>query len=404
METSPNPALRLAIAAWRASLPPMPDDTVAELEGHLLDSTAELQKAGLSASEGFLIARRRLGDPSELGEESADALPLPGPVASANTIARRTQTPRNTCAKGLTALGVAAILAAIAIPLWFTFTPYSASAMLEILRTSTILEFGSFRSPLPADIPSGPNQEFFATQLEVITAPETLKQVAKKLGLAERWKVQSQDQAIRRLRKMVRATAATGSNLIRVTAQSQDRKEAAELAEEVANAYIERRKKLDQQRVDLVHVTLFQSRKGQELVVEKARTKMIEFVQQLGISDPAPEGSLYPTHLGGDPVDPAHAVLYTKARADYQLQSKILGDMVSAQEDARLTNLMPRWPATFHEHAAVPPERSILNFPVWWSIAGGSGGVGSLLLVLGLRRKAPRKVQIDNYTIQWALA
>ena len=103
-------------------------------------------------------------------------------------------------------------------------------------------------------------------------------------------------------------------------------------------------------------------------------------------------------------MDPAHRVHYSKAKADYQLQHKILGDMVSAQEDARLTNLMPRWPATFHEHAAVPPERSILNFPVWWSIAGGSGGVGALLLVLGLRRKPPRKVEMDNYTIQRALA
>ena len=221
METSSDPTLRLAIAAWRASLPAMSDDSVAELESHLLDSTAELQKTGLSASEAFLIARRRLGDSSDFAEELEHAPPSRRPAAGAKAVAGRVRFPTNACSRILTGLGVTALLVAIAIPVWLTFTPYSASAMIEILRTSTIYEFGSFKnSPTPDDSRSGPHKEFVATQIEIVAAPETLRQVAKKLGLAERWKLQSQDQAVRRLRKMVKTNGANGTNLIRVTVRS----------------------------------------------------------------------------------------------------------------------------------------------------------------------------------------
>ena len=62
------------IAEWRAyvaSAPGVNGHDIDELEGHLRDQIAELNAAGLTADEGFLIAVKRLGDVDGLSREFA---------------------------------------------------------------------------------------------------------------------------------------------------------------------------------------------------------------------------------------------------------------------------------------------------------------------------------------------
>jgi capsular polysaccharide biosynthesis protein len=534
METSPDPTLRLAIAAWRASLPAMSADDIAELESHLLDSAAELQKTGLSESEAFLIAKRRLGSPAEFVEEfHLECDPL-RPAAAAKAIVANVKKATRDRGNLLIAVGVTAVLVAIGIPIWLNQRPYSASVLIEIMRSGTLLEFGSFKSsPVPNESPMVSAKEFFASQVEIATAPETLRQVCNKLGLDKRWKLQNRDEAVQRLRKMVTGNGETGSDLICLTVRSQDPKEAADLAEEWANAYIERRKRLERERIDLVLVTLTQARKGQEMIVEKSRAKMIEMVQALGIvdlglrNDRGMEGdgikdniyqsamqlelqtkkeisdfksqlesmedkkdeeligaasnhgivdpktaAIYSAYLadqtklkqmeelGVGPNHPdmvalktgiesqqnqlardaknirnalktkllnAQSVLanvekiteeskqdsidarsnyakYHQAKDDYLLQQDILQSMVAEQERARLNNLMPRQPAIFHGHASRPPDHGFLDSPVWWGIAAGTGGLGTALLLLGLRRRKGAKTPLGECAARSALA
>ena len=69
--------LNTAIAAWKAELSPrdeMREYDLAELESHLREGFANLTPLGLSDSEAFLIARRRLGS-REVAAELAAAHP-----------------------------------------------------------------------------------------------------------------------------------------------------------------------------------------------------------------------------------------------------------------------------------------------------------------------------------------
>jgi hypothetical protein len=69
--------LNTAIAAWKAELSPrdeMREYDFAELESHLREGFANLTQLGLSDSEAFLIARRRLGG-REVAAELAAAHP-----------------------------------------------------------------------------------------------------------------------------------------------------------------------------------------------------------------------------------------------------------------------------------------------------------------------------------------
>src|SRR5680860_227957 len=62
------------IAAWRAYVakaPAVNGRDVDELEGHLRDQIAELDAAGLTADEAFLVAVKRMGDLDTLSREFA---------------------------------------------------------------------------------------------------------------------------------------------------------------------------------------------------------------------------------------------------------------------------------------------------------------------------------------------
>ena len=72
METTTPIDLNRAIQHWRENLaqsPAIRGDNLNELESHLRDSIATLQKSGLSAEEAFLVATKRVGNGATLGVE-----------------------------------------------------------------------------------------------------------------------------------------------------------------------------------------------------------------------------------------------------------------------------------------------------------------------------------------------
>lgn len=78
METRTCFDLTTAIANWRqelASQSNLTEDNRRELEAHLRDTLAELQRLGLNNEESFWLACRRLGQPKKLGEEFERADP-----------------------------------------------------------------------------------------------------------------------------------------------------------------------------------------------------------------------------------------------------------------------------------------------------------------------------------------
>jgi hypothetical protein len=78
METQTRFDLNATMEYWRqelASHPELAPEVRRELETHLRDTVAELQRRGLNDEESFWLARRRVGQPKQLGEEFVKADP-----------------------------------------------------------------------------------------------------------------------------------------------------------------------------------------------------------------------------------------------------------------------------------------------------------------------------------------
>ena len=78
MENQTRFDLNAAIESWRNELAAQPDlasDDRRELETHLRDAVTGLQQRGLNDEESFWLARRRVGQPQQIGEEFVKADP-----------------------------------------------------------------------------------------------------------------------------------------------------------------------------------------------------------------------------------------------------------------------------------------------------------------------------------------
>ena len=78
MENQPRFDLNASIENWRSELAAQPNfasDDRRELEMHLRDAIAGFQQRGLSDEESFWLARRRVGQPQQIGEEFTKANP-----------------------------------------------------------------------------------------------------------------------------------------------------------------------------------------------------------------------------------------------------------------------------------------------------------------------------------------
>ncbi|HKI69527.1 MAG TPA: permease prefix domain 1-containing protein [Verrucomicrobiae bacterium] len=83
METQTRFALNAAIEDWRQELAAQIDlspEVRRELETHLRDTIAELQRHGLNDEESFWLARRRIGQLTSIGREFGHVRPNPAKV------------------------------------------------------------------------------------------------------------------------------------------------------------------------------------------------------------------------------------------------------------------------------------------------------------------------------------
>ena len=161
---------------------------------------------------------------------------------------------------------------------------YPGRVLMEIERLSGVTA-GDFVDPISGYKGMSNQMTFLPTEFKIITSKETLSQVIKKRNLVERWRVANLDEAYNKLYRMVDASEERGTDLIKIEVLSTDKTEAKELANDVADAYVARRKLIENERVQLAFQTLSHTRKGQEQEVERARNKMLELVQELGIVD-----------------------------------------------------------------------------------------------------------------------
>ena len=122
------------------------------------------------------------------------------------------------------------------------------------------------------------------TEFKTITSHETLSLVVKRLNLDQTWGVSPED-AVRRLEKMIETETERGTEIVTIIVASTDADQAADIANAVREAYDEKRKELEADRIRRLTQTLEAKIKSQENEVEKARIEMLDIMRKHGIVD-----------------------------------------------------------------------------------------------------------------------
>ena len=127
------------------------------------------------------------------------------------------------------------------------------------------------------------HRNFFETQFEVITAPETLKRVVDKMDLKTTWN-QTEEQAVSTLRGMIETQISGNSDIIEITAVHIEAKTAKDIAENVALAYRDRRNEEEEQLAQNQLKALDQQIEEQEDRVVQKRKVVDQITQYTGVA------------------------------------------------------------------------------------------------------------------------
>ncbi len=192
---------------------------------------------------------------------------------------------------------------------------YMGKVLMEIERVSATA--GDFADPI-ATGKAQSSMTFLPTEFKIITSKNNLYSVIERLGLMKRWNLSSMDEAYYKLEDMIEADEERGTDLIRIAAYSTDRKEAPELAQAVADAYVERRNEIEKERTEKAFETLESSKKKQEANVDEARAKMQVLIEKYQIVD------FMPTHMrGADPNTGTDSLVMEAKRMQLQTEKEI---------------------------------------------------------------------------------
>ena len=408
------------ISDWKESAGQhVPAEDLDELESHLRDDVEEALASGMSEEEAFVLANHRLGDIPDIGRELVyeSGKPVARPAASDS---RRHQ--RNRTFIGFL-LGTAAALLLI-FTLRFVedyhVDEYQAETTFEI----TPLQVG--------DIPVFDNQETanieenfdLATQTEVVTSAEVLKNVVESLNLSTRWKI-SPFAAKKRLAEGIKIERKGDSRMVRLVVRESDPNIASEVANGIVKSYGNRRREIWERMLSDKLNTLEHTVKVYKEMAEDARIKHLNIAKRYGITPHSSESThenekklaeslrLAREALAGiDPLakpgteeganlemselkvkglqkllrdarakvmdDLATSVEYDESEKDYELRRSLYEEMLGTHSRVSIITRMPVTPVVVHGHAVVPAGpvskawtyNDVLRMLVenWWSL------------------------------------
>ena len=132
----------------------------------------------------------------------------------------------------------------------------------------------------------GGSGNWLETEFKIITARETMLRVVRKLGLAKKWNLGTDENTtIAKLTGMVETSEERGTDIIAIEVYSPKPDEAAELANAVADAYEERRKETEKGRSESAINMLAMELDDQRKQVDSKRIEMIRIMKQYNIID-----------------------------------------------------------------------------------------------------------------------
>jgi capsular polysaccharide biosynthesis protein len=298
--------LTAALAQWRGRLSNQPGisaDTLAELESHLMDGVAELRDSGLSSEEAFHVASSRLGTAEELGRRLAEAAgnsPVLPAAAQASASASPPPMPvgpspvprRNGC---LLIVRLGCVLLILCSCAFAIFT-----AVLPTLYVGRVKLLVHHERPGPSLASNWPE-----TEIKLITSQAALGQVVARRNLMTEWNLPDEAAAIDHLQRMVEVTVEQEAEIIHIEVYSPNPKQAAELANAVADAYEEVSKVAEIRAAVARSAALQAESEAQDKLVEEKRQVVLGLARKYGIVDVSSLGTMpfssAPSQQNGSP-------------------------------------------------------------------------------------------------------
>lgn len=184
------------------------------------------------------------------------------------------------------------VVVTTAVVTYFLPKQYESSVTMQVKQNDTYLKVFDDRSGGMID------PRFITTQFEIIQRKEILNPVIEALGLEAKWRKQfgiaGKEQTLFRLRKMIDVREIRNTELIQISVMAQDRMEAAEIANRIAEEY--QRRRVEEQQgtisrslVQLKEEVAKQSRRVSELREEAQKIRIENNIQDLNpdsVEDP----------------------------------------------------------------------------------------------------------------------
>lgn len=204
----------------------------------------------------------------------------------------------------------------------------------------------------PSLIPASANGRMYSgymeSEFETALSDETLTIASHSLGLTEA--------AIPNLKKQLTVTPIRGSDFIKITAKDKLPKQAAKIANAVAEAYVQRRSAVSTARAKKAIEALDHERLSQEKLVQKRQDDFKAAVEKNKVTvTTSPIGTPSIQLRVEEPVDPLEHSLrihkVNQAMELYEQSRAMLREMKIKLDEAREILTQPLRPITIHERA-----------------------------------------------------
>ncbi len=160
-------------------------------------------------------------------------------------------------------------------------------------RATTIFQINQHSAPdiIPSSVPRETSDQFrtnwYKSQVKAISSRSTLVLAVKNLKLGTEWKCSSDDAAAR-LAGIIKVEAEPNADIVSLSAWSDKAEEAAAIANGVRDAYAQRRKETEEERLLRLHQNVTSQITLQEAAVDKNRLEMLDLMIAHNIVELAP--------------------------------------------------------------------------------------------------------------------
>jgi len=296
---------------------------------------------------------------------------------------------------------------------YFLPRQYESSVTMQINQNDTYLKLFDDRGG-----GRGFDPRFITTQFEIIQRKEILYPVIEALGLEQKWKklygIVGKEQTVFRLRRMIDVREIRNTELIQISVLDQDKNEASEIANRIAEEY--QRRRIGEQQgtvnrslIQLKDEVAKQSRRVDELRAEAQKIRIENDIQDLN-----PDSVVDPMQAANEVLLSVEQQVSTERlrvsslRTKYEQISKLTDDQIMRSistldvQDPTILQMLPQYQEVASEEARLLNSGLGSNHPTVKSIRAKKDVMSKQLAsqIASLRASMEANIRIGEESIK----